>query len=219
MRRENLDLAHSAVNAERFRLPRDRSVLREFGLAGRYVAGIVGRLRPEKGHRHLFEALPKVIQAKPDFALLAVGSGSLEGELMALAGRLGLERHVRFAGFRTDVPRILNALDLFVMPSISEGLGTAALEAGAAGLPIVASREGGITDIITDGEHGLLAPPGDAPALAEAIVRMTLDRDLAARCAHAVRQRVCAEFSEEALVEKNDAIYRAWFERRALIAG
>lgn len=219
LRRENLSLVHSAVDADRFALPRDRSFLEEFGLRDRYVAAVTGRLREEKGHRHLIEALPRVVRETPDFALLIVGSGSLEDELKASVRALNLERHVVFTGFRTDIPRVLAAVDLFIMPSISEGLGTAILEAGAAGLPIVSTRIGGIPDIIRDGESGLLVPAGDPVALGEAILRMARDRAFAARCADAVRRHVHENFSEDALVAKTEAAYRMWLDRKAKRAG
>jgi glycosyltransferase involved in cell wall biosynthesis len=215
LRRENLHLIHSAVDAERFAPDQDaRSEIRsELGIQDRFVGGIVGRLREEKGHRYLFEALPEIVRAAPDFLLLVVGAGSLEDEFKAQVRQLGIEKSVLFTGFRPDVPKILSALDLFIMPSISEGLGTAALEAAAAARPIVAARVGGIPDILQDDQSGLLVPPRDPSALAKAVLRLHNDRDLASRYAQAAHDHVRANFSEEALVEKTERVYKEWLER------
>jgi len=215
LKRENLSLIHSAVDAERFNVPRDRSLLEEFGVADRFVAVVTGRLRKEKGHTHLIDAMKRVAAEVPKFVLLVVGSGSLEGELKEQARAAGLQARVIFTGFRTDIPQILAAADLFVMPSISEGLGTAILEAGAAGLPIVSTPVGGIPDIIRDGDTGLLASPGDSDALADALIRMSGDPDLAARCGEAARRHVDEQFSEESLVRETEAAYRMWLERKS----
>jgi glycosyltransferase involved in cell wall biosynthesis len=214
LRPENIALIHSAVDPDRFSLERDRSLLEEFGIRDRFVAGVTGRLREEKGHRHLIAAMPAIVKAIPEFTLLVVGSGSLEHELRQQAAALGMREHVVFTGFRKDIARILAAIDVFVMPSLSEGLGTAILEAGAAGLPIVATRVGGIPDIVEDGETGLLVPAGEPGALAEAVIRMARDPDLAARCGAAAAEHVRAKFSEERLVERTEALYEMWLERK-----
>jgi len=122
--------------------------------------------------------------------------------------------HVVFTGFRTDIPDVLNALDLFLMPSISEGLGTAVIEAAAAGLPIIASNVGGLPDIITQGVQGWLVPPARPPALAEAILRFYHDRALARRCAQAAAAKVREKFSIAALVGGTEALYSARMERQ-----
>lgn len=214
LRRENLTLIHSAVDAARFDGPKDRAPLGTFGVGDRRVAIVTGRLRGEKGHVHLIDAMPRIVGECPDFLLLIVGSGSLEDELKRRVRDRGVESNVVFTGFRTDVPALLAAADLFIMPSISEGLGTAILEAGAAGLPIVSTRVGGIPDIVKDGESGLLVPPGDAAALADAVIRMNRDPDFAASCGRAARRHVHENFSEEALVRKTEAAYRMWLERK-----
>ncbi len=218
LRRENLAIIPAAVESRWFE-PNNRSLREEWGVRDRWVAGIAGRLRPEKGHCHLIAALPAVIAEIPNFALVIVGSGSLEGELRRQVRELNLDPYVIFAGFRSDMPRVLAALDLFVMPSISEGLGTAALEAGAAGVPIVASNVGGIPEVVADGERGLLVEPACPEALARAILRFHADRDFAARCAAAEREFVRKNFSEESLIEMTEGIYREWIGRKTKTAG
>lgn len=214
LKRENLHLIHSAVPVERFASAKDRSLRGELGIDDRFVAGITGRLREEKGHRFLIQALPAVIAEAPDFLLLIVGSGSLESELKRLVASLQLERHVLFAGFREDIPRVLAAVDLFVMPSISEGLGTAILEAGASGLPIIASNVGGIPDILGPSERGLLVAPGDPDEIARGILALYRDRARARALGAAAAAFVAGNFSEEALVAKNEELYKLWIDRK-----
>lgn len=214
LRRENLTLIHSAVDAARFDLPKDRVPLDEFGVRDRRVGIVTGRLREEKGHAYLIDAMPRIVRECPDFVLLIVGSGSLEDDLKRRARDRGVEASVIFTGFRTDIPRLLAAVDLFIMPSVSEGLGTAILEAGAAGLPIVSTRVGGIPDIVKEGESGLLVPPGDPESLADAVVRMNRDPVFAEACGRAARRHVHENFSEESLVRKTEAAYAMWLERK-----
>lgn len=214
LRRENLSLVHSAIDLERFAAAREDASLRgTLGISDRYVAGITGRLREEKGHRHIIAALPQIVAEAPDFLLLIVGAGSLEGEFRQIVESLGMQAHVRFTGFREDIPQVLGALDLFVMPSISEGLGTAILEAAAAERPIVATDVGGIPDIISHGKSGLLVPPGNPQALAQAVLQMYRDRAFARQCATAARAHVERVFGEQALVEKTERVYQEWLAR------
>jgi len=116
--------------------------------------------------------------------------------------------HVRFEGFCEDVPRLLGELDLLVLPSLWEGFGLVLLEAMAAGRPVVASAVGPIPEVVADGETGLLVPPEDPAALADAIVRVLLDADLAARLGGAGRRRVERFFGIERMVAQTDAVYQ-----------
>lgn len=207
LKRERLGLIHSAVDVEAFAGGDGPAIRQEFGLNGRWVLGVTGRLRPEKGHWYLLEALPEIARQAPDVLLLIVGAGSLEGGLKARAAQLGMEKHVVFTGFRSDVRDILAALDVYVLPSLSEGLGTAIIEAGAAGCPIVTSRVGGIPDIVTDGETGLMTPPANPGELAQALLRFYRDRGLAARCGRAAAEHARTCFSEEFLGLKTEEFY------------
>ncbi|MFH0794035.1 MAG: glycosyltransferase family 4 protein [bacterium] len=212
--RERLALIPSAVDADYYAGGQGARVQAELGLEGRYVAGITGRLREEKGHRYLLEALPQVAAVAPDFILLVVGAGSLEDALRAQARELGVANRVIFTGFRADIADVLAALDLFIMPSVSEGLGTAVIEAAAAGLPIIASDVGGIPDIITHGIEGWLIAPTQSSALAEAILRFYHDRALARRCAEAAASKARKRFSITALVSGTEALYTGRLKRR-----
>ncbi len=169
----------------------------------------VGRLSREKGLPSLLEALPRVLEGFPDAHLTLVGEGEDEPGLRALAHGLGLDEAVTFAGpcAHDEVPGFLADADLFVFPSLQEGLGIAALEAMAAGLPVVASSAGGIPEVVEDGETGLLVPPGDPAALAEAIRRILGDPPLAARLGAAGRRRAHERFSRERQIRLTLEVY------------
>jgi len=211
---DHLSLIHSAVELERYLQPDPASIaaLRAQWSGCHPIVAIVGRLRREKGHRFLLEALVRLRHEFPAILLLVAGEGSVRAELEQQVAALGIADLVRFLGFRSDVPEILAAADLFVMPSLSEGLGTAAIEASAAGRPIVASRVGGITDIICDGETGRLVNPGDAADLARVIKEVLSDHEMAERLAHAARRHASERFTIPALVEKNIAVYQEVLE-------
>ena len=205
---KNLFLIPSAVEAENFAKGDGAKLREEYGLNDDHlVVGITGRLREEKGHRYLLDAWAEFSRETPEARLLVVGDGSLGGEFKQQVKQLGTEDSVIFTGFRKDVPDVLASLDLFVMPSISEGLGTAILEAGAARLPIIASRVGGIPDIIEDGRTGLLTEPHDPKSILEALRRLRDDRDLARKLAENARAHVETEFSPEQLVAKTERCY------------
>lgn len=209
LKRERLGLIHSAINIEAFAGGKGDGIREEFHLAGRFVAGVTGRLRPEKGHRYLLEAMPAIVKEAPDLTLLVVGAGSLEDELKTRAKELGVADNIVFTGFRTDVKDILAALDVYVLPSLSEGLGTAIIEAAAAGLAIVTSNVGGIPDVITNEKTGLLVPPENPEALAAALLRFYKDRPFAKQCGEAAAKHARDTFSEELLGEKTESFYQA----------
>lgn len=173
------------------------------------VAGMIAQLIPRKGHGVLLEALPPVLERHPELVVLLFGQGPLEEEILREIERRGLGGHVRLAGFRTDLQRVLPCLDLVIHPALMEGLGVALLQAAAAATPIIASRAGGMPEIVRDGENGLLIPPGDAAALAKAIHRLVSDPQLRRRMGEKGRQLVAERFSVDAMVEGNLAVYRA----------
>lgn len=211
-----LYLVPSACDAGHFVADADaRAAIRaEFGLQpGDVVIAMTGRLRPEKGHRVLLEAAPAIVAKEPRVRFLLLGSGSMHGDLKQLIDRHRLDAHVVLAGFRTDIPACLAAADLYVQPSLSEGLGTSVLEACAAGLPVVASRTGGIPDIVIHESSGLLVETGSSPQLAEAVCRLLADAGLRARLGDAARRHVAETFSIDALVGGSEEVYRSVLER------
>jgi glycosyltransferase involved in cell wall biosynthesis len=185
-----------------------------------FLIGVVARLEPEKGHRHLLEALPAIVEAVPNAWLLLVGEGSQADALRAQASSLpaAARERVVLAGFLTDVEAVTQALDVAVMPSLREAQGLALLEAMAARRPVVASAVGGILETISDGVDGLLVPPADPQALAAAVVRLAADRRLRDRLAASGRRRVEERFSVAASVRQVEAIYEEELIRAGILA-
>lgn len=136
------------------------------------VFGTVGSLYPVKGHRFLLDAMSIVLERFPNTVLLIAGRGELEVPLKDQAKSLGIEGKVRFLGMRQDIPRLLALMDVFVLPSLSEGLSMALLEAMAAGKPVVATRVGGNPELVEDGKTGMLVTAEDAKELAASLMRM-----------------------------------------------
>ncbi|MBI5015082.1 MAG: glycosyltransferase family 4 protein [Deltaproteobacteria bacterium] len=185
------------------------AVRRELSVApGQPLVGTIGALVDHKGQRYLVEAAALVLRERPEARFAIVGEGELRADLEARAEVLGLGDRLLFTGFRRDVPAVLDALDLFVLPSHLEGLGTIVLDALAAGKPVVGTRAGGIPEMIEDGRHGLLVPPRDPPALAAAVLRLLGDPELGRRLAAEGRTRALGSFSADAMVEGNLAVYR-----------
>lgn len=207
---QKVSCVRSAVDATPYLPPVDRAAFRaEFGLPpDALVAGVVAQLIPRKGHRYLLSALPGLLERHPNLQVLIFGQGPLEAELRAEVESRHLAAAVRFTGFRHDLPRWLGGLDMLIHPADMEGLGVSLLQASAAGVPIVTSRAGGLPEAVQDGVTGILCPPGDVAALAAAIDRLAGDAALRARFGAAGRARILAEFSIDAMVDGNLAIYR-----------
>jgi glycosyltransferase involved in cell wall biosynthesis len=212
-----LRCVRSAVAPAPDQRPCDRSWLaREFAVPAQgRVIGVVAQLIPRKGHRVLLDALPSLLPSFPDLYVIFFGKGPEEAALRTTIERLGLTERVRLAGFRTDLPSVLPCLSLLVHPALMEGLGVSLLQAASAGVPIVASRAGGIPEAVRDGVNGLLVPPGDASALAEAIGRLLGDPGLARAMGEAGRRLMQEEFSVDAMVEGNLRVYRDVLAERA----
>ena len=169
------------------------------GTAG-LVVGIVARLDPIKNHRALFEAFRMLIPRLPEITLLVVGDGAARAELEAAAGRLGITSKVRFLGARSDVPQLLHAMDLFVLPSHSEGLSLTLIEACASGKPIVATDVGGNGEVVQDGYNGLLVAPDNPKALADAMYRVLSAPQRAREMGTNGRAKFARDFTLDAMV-------------------
>ena len=171
------------------------------------VVGNVAALVPHKGQRYLIDAAHLVVQEVPDARFIILGEGELREHLERQVREHHLEKHVLLPGFRTDVLGCIKGVDVFVMSSVTEGLGTSLLDAMACARPIVATEAGGIPEIVEDGVNGLLVPPRDAPALAAAIVRALRDQTLRERMGKAGFERVNERFTVERMVEQTGAVY------------
>ena len=176
----------------------DRSAARsalaaELGLGAEAPLALVPAvLRAGKGHEVLLDALPALRRAVPDVRLLFAGAGEREPELRRLA--IGHAEHVRFLGERVDVPRLLAACDIVVLPSFSEALPTVLMEAAAAGRAVVATRVGGTPEVVAAGSTGLLVPPGDSAALGQAAARLLRNPPLRETMGAAATRRATAQF-------------------------
>lgn len=180
---------------------------RELGL-GSPVVGSVAMFRGSKGHPQLLQAFARVRERHPRASLLLVGDGIRRPWVEQLAREAGLADAVVFTGFRPDVPALLAAMDCFALASTrTEGVPQALLQAFAVGVPVVASRIGGIPEVVTDGETGLLVESEAVPPLAAAIERVLVDPAGAARRARAARALVEARFSHGRSVDRLLALY------------
>ena len=181
--------------------------------SGAPLVGNVAALAPHKGQRHLIDAMRLVVRDLPDARLLIMGDGELRDTLQEQIKHLGLERHVTLTGFRDDALGLMRSMDVFVMSSVTEGLGSAMLEAMACERAIVGTRAGGIPEVIEDDVTGLLVPPRDHEAMAGAIVRLLKDPARRRQMGAAGRARVVSEFSVEALVQSTARIYQRRYKQ------
>jgi glycosyltransferase involved in cell wall biosynthesis len=200
------------VDVDEFRSPSAAS-RRELGLhdEGPVIGTVCRLVEPKKGLSVLLHSMAELALRlrKPPCQLLIVGDGPARGALEALRDRLGLTRWVVFTGTRRDVPRVLHALDVFVLPSLYEGFGIAILEAMAAGKPVVATTVGGIPEFVVDGETGLLVEPGNAAALAKAIECLLRDPERAGGMGMRGRARVLDAFQVSTVVRQHEQAYEA----------
>jgi glycosyltransferase involved in cell wall biosynthesis len=173
----------------------------------RFIVGTVGRLHEQKGHLYLLQAAALIHQAYPQVRFRIIGDGPLRESLEARASALGVNGVVEFLGARNDVPAQLRQFDLFVLPSLWEGLPYVLLEAMTAGLPIVTTGVDGVGEMITDGREGIVVPSRNAHALAAAVIDLMENgarrADLGVKGAQAVKER----FSLEAMIEQTLDVY------------
>lgn len=185
-----------------------------FGVStSQFLFGCVGVFVPEKGHRHLIEALAIVRQSHPEARVLLAGDGVCRSELESLAKRLGQQEAVLFPGFLEKVEPVYAALDAFAFPSEFEGLGTSLLVALATGLPIISTRRASLAEVIDPGQTGLTAEP-DGKEFAAAMLTLMRDSELRTRLGAAARRDAVARFSVESMVEGTLAVYEKSLQDR-----
>jgi len=200
---------YNGIDTERFS-PREPSpeLAQSLGLpAGAAIVGVVGNLHPWKGQDLLLRAVARIRKDRPDVWVVLAGDGSARDDLRRLAEELGVLGQTVFAGIRQDVPELLALMDVFVLPSQHESLPNAVLEAMACAKPVVATRVGGLPEIVDEGETGFLVPPGGDAAMANRILRVLNDRDLAGRMAVAARGKVLGAFTCDRLVANMARLY------------
>jgi len=188
---------------------------RALGIApNEYLVGAVGRLEPIKGFAYFVSAARIVAQRLPHARFVVAGHGSLASELQAQTVDLG--DRFRWLGLREDVPGLMAAMDVFVLPSLNEGMGRVLLEAGAAGTPAVAASVGGVPDIIRNGETGILVPPRDPQAIADAVCSLARDPERGRAMGRAAQAAVVPAYGLDQMVRRIEALYEALIQEKGL---
>ncbi len=207
---EKLEVIYSGVDLERFiRVEIDVNRKKEeLGIpSGSPIVGMVARLEPIKGPIYFIEAARKILDRKKEVRFLVVGDGSLRRHLEKKARQLKIFYKVIFCGFRSDIPEILELMDVVVLPSLNEGMGRSLVEAQASGKPVVATKVGGIPEVVKDRETGFLVSPKDSSALAGAILNLLEDRALAKRMGGLAREWARSKFDLKLTIGKFLSLY------------
>ncbi len=192
-----------------------RQKKRELGIGFNVpVIGIIANLRVVKGHIYFLKAASKVLKIFPDAKFILVGSGKLRKDLENLTRQLGIAKNILFLGQRRDIPSILNMLDVFALSSLSEEISLAILEAMAMRKPVVATNVGGNPEIITNSINGLLVPSKDEDALAQAIIKLLQNKELAMKIAQAAYETVREKFSLEVMMKKTENLYKELISKK-----
>ena len=192
----------------------DRKRVRdEFGFTDEnFVIGYVANFAPGKGHIELLNAFASVAEKIPKSRVLLVGSGRLQ-EVDDAVGRLGLGRKIAFAGWRNDTSACLNAMDVFVQPSLSEAFSQVLVEAMGVGLPVIATDVGGASEVIDNGKNGILIAPDDIDAISESVLNIRREPNLRTRIAKAGRESVRENFTVERMIDTQFGLYEMWLKR------
>lgn len=205
----SIRVVHNGIDLSRYAIYEGKHVVRtELGIrADQHVIGTVGNLFAVKGQIYLLRACQEVARAFPSFVLLVAGEGEQLSILEKEASDLGIADNVKFMGFRDDIPSLLQAVDVFVLPSLSEGLPLSILEALSLQKPVVATNVGGIPEIVEDGTTGYLVPPRNPEALAEKILLLLRHPEIAANVGQAGRKKVEKDFGLEKMVREYQSLY------------
>ena len=213
--RERIQTIENGIEVQRFQRPADPRLREALGIrAEDHVVGVIARISEEKDHANLLRAMARVMEGAKNFKVLIVGDGPERAAVEALARQLRLDHKVVFTGRRDDVPVLLALVDVFVLPSKTEGMPLTLLEAMAAGKAVVCTAVGGMPDIIRDGKNGLLVPPEHEARLGEAILSLIRDRSLSDRLREAARKDAEQKYSIEHMVQAYEALYRECWEAK-----
>lgn len=211
-----LALVENAIAAADFgRLPEKAAARTELGLdPKRPLVGAVGRLAAQKGFSDLVKAARRIVDESPDVQFVLVGEGEYQRKLQRMIVDNDLQERVILTGFRADVRPVLAALDVFVLPSLYEGMSYSLMEAMAAGLPVVATNVVGNRDLVVHGESGLLVPPSDPPALSGALLRLLNDPTLRERLGKGAREAARSRPSPRQMADQVMELYRSVLSNR-----
>lgn len=201
---------YSAIESDRYQSDANPSQVRsELGLAhNSAVIGVIAQLIPRKGHRYLLEAFHRIKESYPDSQLLFLGEGESEAKLRSVAESSGFKNDVIFAGYRDDIGRCLRAMTLLAHPATMEGFANVAMQAMAAGIPVVSADVGGMSESVRDGVSGILVPPRDPGRLAEAVISLLDNPSLQRKLGQSGRSIVEQEFTVSRMVTETIKIYR-----------
>ena len=210
IRPQIVDVIQDGIDLDRFDSRSSGVAFRtEIGVSEKApLMGMIAHFADHKGHRYLIEAAEILVRKIPDAHFVLVGEGELKDAIQVQTQKLGLEKTITFTGFRNDIPNILASLDLFVLSSHLEGLCTSLMDAMVMSLPIVATRAGGIPEVVEDGVTGLLVPAKNPEKLAAAMTRLIEDESLRVQYGRAGRRRVESLFGAEAMVSMTEALYQ-----------
>lgn len=206
---DRIVIAYSGIEIDKFRQNINREIKKaEFSIPKDYIIiGIVSRLADGKGHEVIINAIPKVLKVNRNIQFVFVGDGPLRTKLELLAKKEKVEDRVTFAGLRDDTPELLHIFDIFCLASEYEGMGRVILEAQAAGLPVVATKVGGIVDIVAENKTAILVAPRDPQALADALIKLIIDDGLRKNMASAAQKFVDYRFSSQKMVGDIISVY------------
>ena len=178
------------------------------------IIGIIARLSPEKNHKCFLKAAVQVKKSFPGTKFLIVGEGPLKGELEKLTKHLELEKEVVFMGFQENTYQVLRDMDILVLPSVRETFGIVLIEAMAMAKPVIATKVGGILDVVKENETGLLVSPGDITELSQAIETLLKDRELSKKLGIQGRQSVEAKFNLDITIGQIEELYKKAIKKR-----
>jgi len=205
----------NGVDTNKFNIYKKEFTRKKFGFKKEdFIIGIVARLDPIKNHKILISAFKEIVKNYPQTKLIIVGDGPLREELKEKSYQLGINNKVIFMGERNDVPEILKTFDVFVLPSLNEGMSNTILEAMATGIPVIASNVGGNPELVIDGETGFLFPTNDVESLVQKIKTYILYPELKQKHGYNARKRVEEEFSLDQMVRRYEELYLELVERK-----
>lgn len=213
VKKDDICLIHNGIDIKKFQghaaSDRQKTAYKSrLGIKEGPVVGIIARLAPIKGHKFLLLAAKEILKEYPNLQILIIGDGPSKKELIELTMSLGLGKNtfIEASAINTALP--LSIMDVFVLPSVQEGLGLSAMEAMASGVPVIGSNVGGIYSLIKDGQTGLLVPPQDPASLAAAVLRLLKDRAFALKMARAANELIKEKFSLEQMAKKIEMVYK-----------
>lgn len=219
VKKEDICLIHNGIDVKKFQVPiseKEKTAYKSrLGIKGGPVVGIIARLSPVKGHKFLLMAIKEILSRHPKAQLLIIGDGPLKKGLLELAIDLKLGERVFIEESTFDTRLPLSIMDVFVLPSLQEGLGLAVMEAMAAGVPVIGSNVGGVYSLIKDGRTGVLAPPADSGALAAALDRLLSDRKSALNMAENAKNLMREKFSLDEMAKKVEGVYNGVVDEKA----